>query len=162
MKKIKKKRGMIRNFAVVPICSYKRRHLRYDGQTIYSLLGRLGILQKGRNGKNIAVNRFTDNATRRNCWDREFNMGYIAKLGDRVQRPGSWRKKQFQYQFTTDGVACSPLYEKSTQVCEPDVLNSKYANRYIQYFLKIYLKSKLHASLLSLILVMRMENSNMR
>lgn len=123
----KKKRMMLRNFAVVPICSYRRRHLRYDSQAIYNLFGNLGILPTDRYGKNIPVNRFTSPATRRNSLNTEFNLNFLSWLGD----PTGRRRKRYEYTFTTDGVACSPLYEKSTKNHDPEEMKTEYAKRYL-------------------------------
>lgn len=121
------KKPKIRNFAVVPICSFQRRHIRIDTRALYDILAKVNLLpkkcsaKKAKNGKvnqiNITMEEFSRN--RIGSWNLFFDVDQILKL--------SHIKRDFHCQIVSDGVSATILYDKpkvqpvelsDEQVCE--------------------------------------------
>lgn len=103
---------IVRNFTVIPVCSFKRRHIRIDASALLGILAELGIAPVVTSAKTGALiqmgqSEFTRDGMHKRFWPEYFNMRKINQLVK--------FKKNFHYQIMTDGVSASVLYKKQKQ-----------------------------------------------
>lgn len=101
----------IRNFAVVPICSFQRRHIRIDTDALYNILCKVKAIPKKTGNRklkdgtsnfvNIGSNEFRKNPIA--SWNLFFDVDKMLKLAH--------NKREFHGQILTDGVAATILYD---------------------------------------------------
>lgn len=102
----------IKNFAVVPMCSFQRRHIRIDTEALYSILCKLNIIPRkyglrickdgSPNLRNITSKEFNHNAI--NSWNLFFDVEHMEKIAS--------NKNEFAGQICSDGVSVSIMYKK--------------------------------------------------
>lgn len=110
----------ITNFAAIPMCTYKRRHIRIDTDQLYDLVCgiqaqplKFGKLIDKKTGRpkfiNVTPDEFLINPVE--SWGLYFDMG---KINRQVKY-----KKRFGKQIVTDGVSASVLYHQPKQEKAP-------------------------------------------
>ncbi|XP_031618637.1 uncharacterized protein LOC116337846 [Contarinia nasturtii] len=102
----------IKNFVVVPMCTFQRRHIRIDTDALYVILSNAKLVPRkcGKrtrkdgttNFKNITSNEFRTNKIL--SWNLFFDVEKILKLVH--------NKKEFDSQICSDGVSVSLMYKK--------------------------------------------------
>lgn len=121
----------IKNFVVVPMCSFQRRHIRIDTDTLYEILAKVkddnknSLLPKKfgvtfKNGttniRNLTKTEFYKNEI--GSWSMYFDMEKMLKLRK--------NKNDFHFQLMSDGVAVSILYDQpkqqSAEISDEDLL----------------------------------------
>lgn len=100
----------ISNFAVIPICNFKRTHFTIDNFTLYSLLSQLKIVQRKGNAK-IEFKKFMKEKDMQ--WNEYF---YMRKIRWLVRR-----KKKFDFRILSDGISVSLQFISPKS--EPTTLN---------------------------------------
>lgn len=104
----------IKNFTVVPMCTFQRRHIRIDTDALYNILGgiketprKLGAPTKKGTVKmrNITCKEFMSNMN--GSWSAFFDMD---KINSQVRN-----KKRFVHQIVSDGVSVTVLYDRPEQ-----------------------------------------------
>lgn len=103
-------RPYIRNLVVVPMCGFRRKHLKIDCTSMYQVLSSQKLLPKveieDKNGKTsiatILPKDFNNEHKRDQYWDQYF---YMQKIRRFVRG-----KKKFDHSITTDGIAVSLQY----------------------------------------------------
>ena len=101
-------RPMIRNLVVVPMCNFRRKHIKIDCTSMYRVLSSQellpkveGVTEKGKKSvKNIAEKDF--NREKDYWWNQYF---FIRKIRRFVKN-----KKKFDFSINTDGIAVSLQY----------------------------------------------------
>ncbi|XP_031636640.1 uncharacterized protein LOC116349379 [Contarinia nasturtii] len=102
----------IKNFVVVPMCSFQRRHIRIDTDALYTILASVKLVPlkcglKKRKDKTTNSINITSNEFRRNkilSWNLFFNVEKVQQLVH--------FKKYFDFQICSDGVSVSMMYKK--------------------------------------------------
>lgn len=104
-----------RNFTIIPMCTFQRKHIRIDTDQLYQLVCKTEIVPK-KIGKtkakefvNVTGNEFLINKD--GSWDLFFNRAEI----ERVVRG----RKVFDKQIVSDGVSSTVLYLKPTAEKQP-------------------------------------------
>lgn len=97
----------INNFAAIPICSPKLKHIRIDHTEFLEIATRK---------KMDAIKTFYaggDPDARRNYWNQVFEMDKINRIGK--------QHKNFHFQFVSDSVAVSLLYVKNKSLTDTEI-----------------------------------------
>lgn len=99
-----------KNFVVIPMCTFQRKHIRIDTSQLYQLVCETKIVPKkiGKGKKqediNITQNEFLRNNS--GSWDLFFNRAKIERMVH--------GRKVFDNQIVSDGVSATVLYLKPT------------------------------------------------
>lgn len=97
-------RGKIRNFVVVPMCSYQRKHIKIDTSVLCRILCSRNIQPpSGKIGARGQQLKMREKDFTKGHWNQYVDMGRIHRMA---------KHKQFEYSIVTDGVAASILYTK--------------------------------------------------
>lgn len=121
----------IRNFTVVPICRYQLQHVRFDMRDMYNLAGNMkkrpSFINEKTGRKNRMPESYYRNGHESELWDLLFNIEKIHRIGK--------SKKCFHYQFVTDSVSVSLLFDR-IPTDEPDQndIDASLREMYEEYF----------------------------
>lgn len=137
---IRRDKPKIRNFAVVPMCSFQRRHIRIDTATLYKILAKVKLLPKKCGAKkakdghvnwiNITANEFLRNPI--DSWNLFFDVEKMLRL--------SHNKRNFHGQICSDGVSATIIYDKpKVEPSEPsdEQVRRMFISGFIRYLLGI-------------------------
>jgi hypothetical protein len=117
----------IKNFTVVPICTFQRRHIYIDTEALYQILASIKLVpkkcgkQKSKKGKikmiNITRDEFTCAQKKGKPKDLEKKRDIVMKswsLYFDMNKIGKWVnfKKDFNEMICSDGVSVSIMYDK--------------------------------------------------